>query len=88
MYSLAQGGAVARAWLNVAVTGSTALNAIRPMMGLGAVGATAAVAVLMGLEDTAGSIVCSPGNMVALGAAAAFTSASVDVTVVWEEVPV
>lgn len=80
-------GSVAKGYVNVALTGSTALTAIRPVIGVGA--ATSATTVFSGVatEDTAGSVIVIPGNVVALSATVSGTAASVDAAIVWEEVP-
>jgi hypothetical protein len=85
MATLQAGGSSSRASSNAATTSSTAIALVRP---LGAYyWATAAGAFLAPMYfDIAGSVVCAPGNLVALGGTAALTSATYDVTMVWEEI--
>ena len=60
---------------------ATAMNRLLPW-------ATAAAAFMAPTTfDIAGLVIVVPGNLVALGAAAALTSATWDATLVWEEIP-
>lgn len=87
MLSLAQSGSVAQASSNAATTSTTAVNLLLPVVQY--YWATAAGAILNpGIFDIGGAIVCAPGNLVALGASAALTSATYDVSMIWEEVNV
>jgi hypothetical protein len=83
--TLQAGGSSSRASSNAATTSSTAIALIRP---LGAYyWATAAGALLAPMYfDIAGSVVVAPGNLVAVGGTAALTSATYDVSMVWEEI--
>lgn len=84
--SLAGTGSVARAFINTALTGSTALTNVFP---LGTYyWATAAGAFVAPLFfDLTGLITLAPGNQAALGGTAALTSATYDAMLFWEELP-
>jgi hypothetical protein len=87
MLSLTASGAVSRGFINTAMTGSTALNQIMPIGTY--YWATAASALLSPVNsELAGSVIAIPGNMIALGATAALTSATWDATLIWAEIPV
>ncbi len=87
MLSLTAAGSAARGFVNTATTGSTAIAQIMPLATY--YWATAAAAFMSpAYFDVAGLIIVVPGNMVALGATAALTSATWDATLVWEEIPV
>lgn len=82
--SLAASGSGAVGFVNTALTGSTALTLALPLAHY--YWATAAAAFFgPGLFDIGGAILIAPGNQVALGATAALTSATWDVTLIWEE---
>jgi hypothetical protein len=87
LLSLQTAGSVVAASSNAATTSTTAIPQILP------VGtyywATAAGAILAPISfDVAGMIIVAPGNLLALGATAALTSATFDATLVWDEVSV
>ena len=86
LLSQANGGSVGVGFSNAALTGSTALTLVHP---LGAYyWATAAAAFQAPMFfDIGGLVVITPGNQVALGATAALTSATYDVALTWEELP-
>lgn len=86
LLSLASGGSSMVCFSNAALTGSTALTLHLP---LGAYyWATAAGATLAPLFfDVNGLALVLPGNQVALGGTAALTSATYDVALIWEELP-
>lgn len=89
LLTLQTGGSVAKASSNAATTSTTAVTANGPIWNVGSYyWATAAAATLAPLvSDIAGLIVCAPGNLVALGGSAALTSATYDVSLIWEELP-
>jgi hypothetical protein len=87
MYSLQAGGSVTYGEVNTANTGSSATSLL---LAFGSYYfASAANAILAPLDiDLAGQIVCPPGGYVALGATAVVTSATYDMTLIWEEVAI
>ena len=86
MLSLAASGSAAAGFVNTALTGSTALNLI--LSPFTYYWATAAGAVFVpGLFDVNGLIIVQPGNQIAIGATSALTSATWDVSMIWEEIP-
>lgn len=83
--SLAATGSAMLGSSNAATTSTTAVALTMPLASY--YWATAAGAVLApSLFDIGGAVVCAPGNLVALGATAALTSATYDVSMLWEEV--
>jgi hypothetical protein len=86
MASLSTGGGIGRGFVNTVLTGSSALNMIlSPATYYWATAAGAFVAP--SYFDVAGLVVALPGNQLAIGATSALTSATWDVTLIWEEVP-
>lgn len=86
LLSLVNSGASCRGFANAALTGSTALGLLLPLASY--YWATAAGAIIAPtFFDVAGLAVAIPGNMIALGATAALTSATYDVSIIWEEIP-
>lgn len=82
-------GSSAKPYANAALTGSSALLAIRPIGALG-YSATQATAVAPNgwLEDTAGGIVVIPGNVVAVSCSVTGgTGSTVDAALIWTEIP-
>jgi hypothetical protein len=88
LYSFAQTGSVATAMQNVANTGALASALIRPSISLGAVAASAAVIAGVLRDEIKGEIVVPPGTYYAFGASAALTGGSLDVGLLWAELPV
>lgn len=87
MLSLQQSGSVMLGFSNTALTGSTGLNLLMSLWNY--YWATAAGAIMGdSLFDIAGQIIIVPGNEIAFGASAALTSATFDVSLIWEEVPI
>ena len=87
MLTLAQTGSVAISSSNAATTGTTAINLVMPLGSY--YWATAAGAIIApAFFDVAGAVVCAPGNLVALGGTAALTTATYDVSMVWEEIAI
>lgn len=87
VYSMAQTGSVATAMVNTANTAALASNLIAPSISLGNVGATAAVNAVSFVDEIKGEIVVSPGCYLAFGAAQTLTGGSLDVGLIWAEVP-
>jgi hypothetical protein len=86
--SLAGSGSIAKAYLNVATTASTALTYIESIGSYWwstAVGTGLTPPVMW---DFAGSILVAPGNMIALSPYAALTAATYDAALFWSELPV
>lgn len=90
MYTLQKSGSVALGSSNAVTTSTTAISANGPLLNLvNYYWATAAGAIVnVGTFDIAGMIVVAPGNLVALGGTAALTSATYDVSLLWEEVAI
>lgn len=87
LLSLQTAGSVVAASSNAATTSTTAIPQILPIGTY--YWATAAGAILAPISfDVAGMIIVAPGNLLALGATAALTSATFDATLVWDEVSV
>lgn len=73
-------------FVNTALTGSTALNLVLPLGSY--YWATAAAAVIAPtFFDVKGLVLVAPGNQMAFGATVALTSATYDVSMLWERVP-
>lgn len=88
LYTMAGAGSGAVAFANAALTGSTALNLLLPILEYQMIGATpVAMAVSPTFFDLAGLIVAAPGNQIALGLTTAPTSLTADVSLIWEEIP-
>jgi hypothetical protein len=86
-YSLAKTGSAAVAFVNTAMTGSTAITVLYPAVSVGQTIATTptATAPTDSGADAKGLIVAAPGNLIALGAPATLTVAAIDVAVFWAE---
>jgi hypothetical protein len=85
LLSLTSTGSVAKGFVNVAMTGSTAISQIMPLETY--YWATAAAAFLTpSIFDLQGMVTAIPGNLIALGATAALASATWDASLVWLEV--
>jgi hypothetical protein len=87
LLTLQTGGSVMVGSSNAATTSTTAVALVLPL-GSFYQTATATALTYNALIDVAGIVVCQPGNLIALGATAALTSATYDVSMVWEEVPI
>lgn len=87
VYSGAQSGSIAYGMVNVANTAALSSNLLMPSVSLGAVSATAALTVGALVDEIKGGIIVGPGMYYAYGAAAALTGASLDVSLVWAEIP-
>lgn len=89
LYSMGASGGVGQPMLNVANTGAVASSLLRPSVSLGTVPITTAVQVVGLLRDEIkGEIVIAPGNYYAFGCAATLTAGSLDVGLIWAEIPV
>lgn len=88
LLSLAGTGSVAKPYSNTALTGSSALTAIRPMLAAGANTAATQGTANICTEDVAGLIVVTPGNVVALSGAVTNTAGVVDAGLLWAELPI
>ena len=73
--------------VNTANTGALASALVAPSFSIGAVGATAAQVVATFVDDIKGAIIVAPGCYLALGSASALTGGSLDVSLMWAEVP-
>ena len=80
-------GSSARGFVNTAMTGSTAITQIMPVATYYWATAASSMFAPSSFYDLGGIVNVQPGNLVALGATAALTSATYDVTLFWEEVP-
>lgn len=87
LYSMAQTGSVATAMQNVVNTAALASSLIRPSFSLGAVTTTAGLNVGLFRDEIKGEIIVAPGSYYAFGSAVALTGASLDVAIMWAEVP-
>ena len=87
-YSQAATGSVAYGMVNVANTAALASTLRRPSLSLGNVTTTAGLNAGLFVDDIKGALIVAPGCYLALGASAALTAASIDVSLFWAEVPV
>lgn len=86
LLSMASGGSKAVGFANAALTGSTALNLVMPLWTY--YWATAAAAVqAAGFFNLEGMVLLAPGNQAAVGATVALTTATYDISMIWEEIP-
>jgi len=88
MYSLKTGGSVSYCMANVANTGAAATSLIAPSFSGGLTAATAITNVANLVDDIKGAIVIAPGGYLAYGATGSLTAASLDVGLIWAELPV
>jgi hypothetical protein len=86
VFSGAATGSSAKGFVNTAMTGSTALSLAMPLYTYGWASA-AGLIIAPGLLDIGGIVIATPGNQIALGVTAVPTSTTVDVSMIWEEVP-
>jgi hypothetical protein len=87
LYTLVAAGSVAVAMLNTANTGALASSLLRPSISLGNVTTTAGLNIGLLRDELKGEIVVSPGSYYAFASAVALTAASIDVGLIWAEVP-
>ncbi len=87
MLSLTNTGSVAKPYSATALTGSSALTAIRPLMSAGA-GVTQSQFANVCVDEVAGAMVVIPGNVIAISAAVTGTADTTDSALVWAELPV
>ncbi len=86
LLTLIQSGSSGIGFANAALTGSTALSYLATPFSY--YWATAAGAVdISQFVDLSGLFIVAPGNQIAIGASAALTSATWDISMVWEEMP-
>jgi hypothetical protein len=84
LLTMTQSGSIAIGFANAALTGSTALSYLASPFAY--YWATAAGAVdINNFFDLSGMFIVAPGNQLTIGASAALTSATWDVSWVWEE---
>ena len=88
LLSLTASGSIAKSFLNVALTSSTALTYLESIGSYWWSSAVGTALVPPVAWDYAGSIIVAPGNMIALSPYAALTAATYDAALVWAEVPV
>jgi len=86
-YSLAATGGVGYAMVNTSNTAALASSLIAPSFSLGAVAATAAPISATFVDDIRGAIIVAPGCYVAFGSTSALTGGSLDVGLLWAEIP-
>lgn len=86
--SWAASGSVARGGVNTALTSSTALTNVFPLLSY--YWATAASAAITGGSwfDIGGAIIASPGTQFNVGVTAALTSATWSASILWEEIAI
>lgn len=87
LYSLSATGSIATAMQNTANTAALASALLRPSFSLGNVTTTAGVNVTLLRDEIKGELIISPGCYYAFGAAAALAVASLDVAIMWAEIP-
>lgn len=88
LLSLTATGSIAKSYLNVALTASTALTYIESIGSYWWSTAVGTALVPPVTWDFSGSIIVIPGNMIALGSYAALTAATYDAALTWVEVPI
>ena len=87
MYSQAATGSNAYGMVNTANTGALASTLIAPSVSIGTVTTTPGPVIGNLLDEIRGTIVVSPGAYLAYGSAAALTAGSLDLTLIWAEIP-
>lgn len=87
LYTLGTGGSSTLAMLNTANTGALASSLLRPSLSLGNVTTTAGVNVGLFRDEIRGELIVPPGGYYAFAAAVALTAASLDIGLIWAEVP-
>ena len=88
VYSQAASGSVAAAMLNVVNTAALASTLRAPSLSIGLTAATAVTNVGAYVDPIEGLLIVSPGSYLAYGASVAPTAASLDVALIWAELPV
>jgi hypothetical protein len=86
--TLVPSGSVAKAFVNAALTGSTALSNVIPMGSYYWATAAGATLVTGSVQEIPGYLMIPPGAMVALGGSSALTSATWIGNLIWAELPV
>ena len=87
LYSLSATGSAAAVFQNTVNTAAITSFLARPSISLGNVGITAGVNVGMFRDEVKGEIIVPPGGYYAFGSTTALTAASLDVSVMWAELP-
>ena len=87
VYSLGATGSAAYGMVNTANTAALASALLQPSLSLGNVTTTAGLNAGVFDDLVNGSLIVPPGAYLALGASASLTSASIDVSVIWGELP-
>lgn len=87
MYSLGATGSATLAMQNVINTAALASFLLRPSFSVGLTTATPGVNITLLRDEIKGEIIVPPGGYYAFGAAASFTAASLDVALMWAEIP-
>jgi len=88
LYSQVAAGSVSTCMINTANTAALASTLVKGSFSVGLTGATAAPDVILLQDELKGLLIVSPGNYLAWGAAAGFTAASIDFSMIWAEVSV
>ena len=88
VYSQAQTGSVATAMLNVANTAALASTLRAASVSIGLTPATSIMTPGIFVDPVDGAIIVSPGSYLAYGASGTLTAASLDVSLLWAELPV
>jgi hypothetical protein len=86
--TLLPSGSVAKAFVNAALTGSTALTNAIPLGTYYWATAAGATNVTPFVQEIPGFILIPPGSMAALGGSAALTSATWLGNMIWAELPI
>ena len=84
----ATSGSAATAFNNVALTGSTALTQLMPLLSVGANVTSTTPTISPALLDIGGAIIIPPGSVFALTTATSGTAAKVDSNILWAELSV
>ena len=88
-YSQVASGSAIKGFVNTALTGSTAVTLTAPVLSGGLTAATAVTNVTNSIDYTFGALVCSPGNLQAIGqGGGALTAAVFGFAVYWAELTV
>ena len=87
MYSQANTGSVAYAMVNTTNTAALAATLVAPSVSIGLTAATAVTNVQTLTEELKGAIIVAPGTYLAWGQSVALTSASIDGSLIWAEIP-
>ena len=86
-YSLQTSGSIALGFINSAFLTLAATNLIGPVASIGTTTSTPVTNVFQALDLTQGAIIASPGTFIGLACSATPTSAVIDASVHWVELP-